>query len=284
MFERFSRSWSLIKASASVLSQDKELLLFPLMSAISTVLVAACFVLPLFGMGAFDGLSEHGAEGIQPLAYVFAFLFYLAQYFVIFFFNTALVGAAMIRLDGGDPTVRDGLRIASGKLGAIFGYALIAATVGLLLRALQERAGWIGRAVAGLIGMAWTVASFLVVPILVTRDVGPIEAVKESAKLLKRTWGENVIGQGGIGLVFMLINVLVVVAGIALIVGAAATKSAIVIGFAVAALVIALVLSALIQAALSGIYAAALYRFASGEGETQGFDGALLQNAFAAKG
>jgi hypothetical protein len=153
----------------------------------------------------------------------------------------------------------------------------------MLLRALQERAGWIGRWVAGLIGMAWTVASFLVVPILVTRNVGPIEAVKESALLLKRTWGENVIGQGGIGLVFGLINVLIVGLGIGLIVAAAMTKTAILIGLAVAAMVIALMLCALIQAALSGIYSAALYRFASGEGETQGFDSNLLSQAFAPK-
>jgi len=281
MFERFSRSWTLIKASATVLKQDKELLLFPALSAIATLLVVACFALPLFGFKALDGLA--GEDGLSPLAYVLAFLFYLAQYFVIFFFNSALVGAAMIRLDGGDPTVRDGLRIASGKIGPIFGYALIAATVGMLLRALQERAGWIGRWVAGLIGMAWTVASFLVVPVLVSREIGPIDAVKESAHLLKKTWGENVIGQGGIGLSFMLINALIVAIGVALIFAAAATQSAVVIGIAVALMVIGLLISALIQAALSGIYSAALYRYASGDGRTEGFDGALLQHAFAPK-
>lgn len=283
MFERFARSWSLIKASASVLKQDKELLLFPLLSAIATLLVTAAFVLPALGLGALDGLDRMEEDGLPPLAYVLAFLFYLVQYFVIFFFNTALVGAAMIRLQGGDPTVSDGLRIASSKLGVIFGYALIAATVGMILRAIQERAGFIGRWIAGLLGAAWTVASFLVVPVLVSRDVGPIEAVKQSALMLKRTWGENVIGQGGIGLVFGLINVGVVLLGVALIIGAAATKSLVLIALAVAALVIALVLGALIQSALSGIYSAALYRYASGEGESQGFEGELLGQAFAAK-
>ena len=280
MFERFSRSWGLIKASAGVLAKDKELLVFPLLSAICTLIVAAAFLLPAFGLGALDGLRE---GGMSVTAYVFAFLFYLVQYFVIFFFNSALVGAAMIRLDGGDPTVRDGLRIAGGKIGAIFGYALIAATVGMLLRAIQERAGWLGRWIAGLLGAAWTVASFLVVPVLVSRDVGPIEAVKESALLLKRTWGENVIGQGGIGLVFGLINFLAVIAGVALIVAAAMSQNAVLIGLAVATLVIALVIGALVQAALSGIYSAALYRFASGEGESAGFEGALLTQAFAPK-
>ena len=113
MFERFSRSWGLIKASAGVLSKDKELLVFPLLSGVCTLIVAAAFLLPAFGLGALDGLRE---GGMPVTAYVFAFLFYLVQYFVIFFFNSALVGAAMIRLDGGDPTLSDGLRIASGKL------------------------------------------------------------------------------------------------------------------------------------------------------------------------
>lgn len=283
MFERFARSWSLIKASASVLRQDKELLLFPLLSSIATLLVAAAFILPALGLGALDGLQRMDEQGLPPLAYALAFLFYLSQYFVIFFFNTALVGAAMIRLQGGDPTVGDGLRIAGGKIGAIFGYALVAATVGMILRAIQERAGWLGRWIAGLLGAAWTVASFLVVPVLVSRDVGPIEAVKESALLLKRTWGENVIGQGGIGLVFGLINFLVVIAGAALIVAAAMSQNAVLIGLAVATLVIALVIGALVQAALSGIYSAALYRYASGEGESAGFDSALLTQAFAPK-
>lgn len=283
MFERFSRSWSLIKASASVLKQDKELLLFPLLSSIATLLVAAAFILPALGLGALDGLDRMDEEGLPPLAYLLAFLFYLAQYFVIFFFNTALVGAAMIRLQGGDPTVSDGLRIASSKIGVIFGYALIAATVGMILRAIQERAGWIGRWIAGLLGAAWTVASFLVVPVLVSRDIGPIEAVKQSALMLKRTWGENVIGQGGIGLVFGLINFAILMLGIGLIVAAAMSQNAVLIGLAVAVLVIALVLGALIQAALSGIYSAALYRYASGEGDSQGFESAMLSEAFAPK-
>ncbi|MEZ5544583.1 MAG: DUF6159 family protein [Lysobacteraceae bacterium] len=283
MFERFSRSWGLIKASAGVLSKDKELLVFPLLSSIVTLIVAAAFILPMFGLGALDGLREDGSGRISPLLYAVAFLFYLVQYTVIFFFNSALVGAAMIRLDGGDPTLRDGLRIASGKIVPIIGYAAIAATVGMILRAIQERAGFVGRIVSGFLGVAWTVASFLVVPVLVSRDIGPIDAVKESALLLKKTWGENLIGQGGVGLVFGFIFVALTLAGVAAIVGAAFTGSAIVIGIAVAAVVIALLVAALIQAALSGIYSAALYRYASGEGAVDGFDTHALEHAFATK-
>ena len=280
MFERFSRSWGLIKASAGVLAKDKELLVFPLLSAICTLIVAAAFLLPAFGFGALDGLRE---GGMSVTAYVFAFLFYLVQYFVIFFFNSALVGAAMIRLDGGDPTVRDGLRIAGGKVVPILGYATIAATVGMVLRAIQERAGFLGRIIAGLIGVAWTLASFLVVPVLVSRDIGPLDAVKESALLLKKTWGENLIGQGGVGLVFGFIFFALVIVGGAGIVAAATTGNGVLIGLMVALLIVALLVAALVQAALSGIYSAALYRYAVGAGDSEGFNAQLLGQAFRTK-
>lgn len=280
MFERFSRSWGLIKASAGVLAKDKELLVFPLLSAVCTLLVLAAFVLPALGMGALDGLRE---DGMSPTAYVLAFLFYLVQYFVIFFFNSALVGAAMIRLEGGDPTVRDGLRIASSKALPILGYAAIAATVGMVLRAVQERAGFLGRIVAGFLGVAWTLASFLVVPVLVARNVGPIDAVKESALLLKKTWGENLIGQGGVGLVFGLLFFGLALVGGAAIVAAATTGSGALIGLVMAIVIVALLVASLVQAALSGIYSAALYRYAVGAGDSDGFDAQLLGQAFRQK-
>lgn len=280
MFERFSRSWGLIKASAGVLAKDKELLVFPLLSAACTLVVVAAFVLPALGLGALDGLRDGG--GVSLLAYVLAFLFYLVQYFVIFFFNSALVGAAMIRLDGGDPTVGDGLRIARSKALPILGYAAIAATVGMVLRAIQERAGFVGRLVSGALGVAWTLASFLVVPVLVTRDIGPVDAVKESALLLKKTWGENLIGQGGVGIVFGLLQFLVIALMVVALIAVAATKSVALIVTVVAIGVFAMMALALIQAALSGIYSAALYRHAMGE-ETLGMDRALLDAAFAVK-
>lgn len=280
MFDRLSRSWELVKASWSVLQQDKELLFFPLISSLAMLVVVACFALPILGTGALDGLSRGHGPAATMTHYAVAFLFYVVQYFVIFYFNAALVGAALIRLDGGDPTVSDGLAIANSKLANILGYAIIAATVGLLLRAIQERVGFVGKIIVGLLGTGWTVATYLVVPVLVTRDVGPVEAVKESATLLKRTWGENVIGQAGLGVAFGLIQFAVVVAGIAIIVAAAFTSSLPLIIAAVVILISVVLLIALVHGALSGIYAAALYRFATTQEGTDGFNSAALQLAF----
>ena len=280
MFERISRSWQLVKASANVLRQDKELVVFPLVSVAALILVVASFAVPVLG---FDLLASASARHLSAPAYVLGFLFYFTQYFVIAYFNTALVGAAMMRLDGGDPTLGDGLRIANRRIVAIAGYALIAATVGMLLRALQQRLGFIGRMVVGLLGAAWSVATFMVVPVLAATDVGPVDAVKESARLLRKTWGENVVGQAGMGFVFGFIFFAVIGMGTVLVVGAIAAQSVALIVAALVVMMLALGITALVHSALAGIYSAALYRYATkGEG-MPGFDGDALRLAFAPK-
>lgn len=279
MAGRISNSWSLVKASAHVLRMDKELLIFPVLSGVSMLLVVATFAAPFLVGG---GLGLLGSEGDPSyLGYVLGFLFYLVQYTVVFFFNTALVGAALIRLEGGDPTVTDGLSIAVSKMGAILGYAAIAATVGMVLKALSERFGVLGRIVIGLVGIAWTFATYLTVPVLVTKDIGPIDAVKESAALFRKTWGEQVVGNFGMGWAFFLMGVswtLFMALAIALMaqISAAGVVAAIALGL------LGYLTLALVSSALSGVYTAALYRYAT-TGEAGFFESGMLGRAFRPK-
>lgn len=279
MFDRIKRSFDLVRASAQVLKQDKHLLLFPVISAVAMLLVLAAFALPLFGLASFDGVGKGGA-------YSLAFLFYVVQYFVIFYFNTALVGAVMIRLDGGAPTLGDGLRIANGRFGTILGYAVIAATVGVVLRALQERLGFVGRLVVGLIGAGWAVATFLVVPVIVTREHGTLDAISESTSLVKRTWGENLVGQTGLSAAFGLVYFLLIAAavGVALLLAPVASSIApvLMVAFAVVVLLASLA-CILFHATLSGIYSAVVYRYAVDGNGTPGFDAGLLASSFRQK-
>ena len=284
MAGKFARSWALMKASAAVLRSDKSLLVFPLLSGLCTLLVAASFLIPVGVMvigGEHAGADFH--ERMSVGSYLLMFAFYLVQYFVIIFFQTALTGVALMHLRGEPTSVGAGFALARAKLPQILGYALIAATVGLLLRMIQERLGLIGRLVVGFIGLAWTVATFLVVPILASQDVGPVDAVKRSVELLKRSWGENLIGNGGIGVVFGLAFFLAVLLMMALMVGAVATHSIVAVVVAGAILVVVLTLLGLIQSALQGIYSAALYRYAEAGEASVGFDQALLLQAFAPK-
>ena len=276
MLARLQRSWELTKASARVVRTDTELLIFPLLSGLAILLVIGSFVVGALATGQVD------PEAAQPesQAYAWLFLFYVIAYFIGFFFNTALVSAALIRMQGGNPTLADGLNAATARIPQIFGYAVMAATVGVALRALEERVGWVGRLVIGLMGASWTVATFLVVPVLVTRDVGPITAVRESAALLRKTWGENLIGNAGIGTVFGLANVAVILLTIGAVLLAARLDYAIGIASAVGLGVLAIVALATLQATLQGVYSAALYRHATGTEPTEEFPDALVAGAF----
>jgi hypothetical protein len=280
MFDRLARSWQLVKASAAVLRADKELLVFPLLSALASLLVLATFAIPVF----LTGLLEHVGSGDgagRILGGAVAFAFYVSQYFVIFFCNSALVGAAMIRLRGGDPTAGDGFRIAFSKIVPILGYAAVAATVGMVLRAVSRRGGPLARLVASLFGLAWNLATYLVVPVLVVEDVGPIEAVKRSAAYLKKTWGEQIAGSVGLGLVFGLAFFFVIVAGVGGLILAGIARSGVLAVVVGVLFLLALVLLALTSAALEGIYAAAVYRYAA-EGKAEGFfPETLVRDAFA---
>lgn len=278
MFDRFTRSLDLVKASATILRQDPHLLLFPLISGLVAIVVALSFIVPVLGVAGFGGVVDS-----EAIVYSSIFLFYVAQYFVMFYFNVALVGAVMIRMDGGTPTIGDGLAVANKRLGAIFGYAVIAATVGVILRAIQERVGFLGRIIVGLLGIGWTVATFMVVPVLVTSDKGAIDSVKESAGMLKRTWGENVVGQVGMGFFFGLLFMAIALGGVSLAVGAAALGSPVLMGMMVALTVLLVLACVLVQTALSGIYSAALYRYAVRGDASTGFDNSALQNAFLQK-
>jgi hypothetical protein len=282
MAGRFSRSLELAKASWSVVRADKELLLLPVLSVAALILIVGSFVVPFAALGGFK--ASAGAGGTETGAMLVAFVFYVVSYFITLFFSTALVGAAMIRMDGGNPTLSDGLRIAWQRKGRIFGYACIAATVGLLLRMIEERVGWIGRIVVKLIGVGWTLATFLVVPIIVTRDVGPVGAVKESADLLQRTWGENLIGNVGLGLAFALAYIGLAIVAVLGVLLAGQTGNAIVISTVILLGLLAFFTLAALHATMQGVYSAALYRFATDHATPlPGFGPGLLENAFAAK-
>jgi hypothetical protein len=278
---RLERSWELVKASWAVLSADKELIVFPIVSSVAVLIVMITFAVPMFLAGLFEGgLTRSGS--IPMLGVLLGFTFYAVQYTIIFYCNSALVGAAMIRLNGGDPSIADGFRIANKHFTSIVGYALLAATVGIILRSVAQR-GFVGRIVASIFGLAWNIATFLAVPVLVVEGVGPIEAVKRSTGLLKKTWGEQLIGNLGIGAVFTLAFIAVVVVfggALALVIP---TESAPLIVGVVATFVLAGILMSLVGSALSAIYTAAVYRYAT-EGNPGGlFAPELVRSAFRAR-
>jgi hypothetical protein len=277
---RIKRSWKLMKASIEVLKLDKELLLFPLISSIAMIIIMLTFLIPTLIGGILDNILD---AGMPVFGYFVLFLFYLVQYTVVYFNSTALVGAAIIRLRGGDPTVRDGYKIAGQRILPILGWALISATVGLILKMLSnksdERRRGIGGLIASILGATWNVLTFLVVPVLAVEGLGPIEAIKRSWELLKRSWGEQISGTLSIGLIFTLIGIaggmLLLDIGVALAFWLESATPVIIFG---ALLFLFIVVISLLSSTLSGIFSAAVYAYAA-DGQVGLFDESLIREA-----
>jgi hypothetical protein len=276
MFERISNGWELAKQSWRVLMLDKEMLVFPLLSGIACALVLASFIIPLAGSEYVGAIQEEQTAPEDPLAYVILFAFYFCNYFVIVFFNAALVACAIIRFNGGDPTVSDGLRAAAARLPQIMAWALVSATVGVILKVIESRSRRAGRVAAGLLGAAWGIATYFVVPVLVVERVGPFQAIKRSLSVLGKTWGEAIVANFGIGLiVFLLVLGSFVPAVIGLVLGSTVT---IVAGLIVS--VVLIILVALVSSALNTIILGALYQYAASDTPPQHFDADALSGAF----
>jgi hypothetical protein len=264
-----------MSACWQVLKQDKGLLLFPFVSGICCLLLLASFAVPLYVSNHWQPPGRDAAAAQQAAYYGVLFLFYVCNYFVVVFFNAAIVACATMRMTGGNPTVVDGFRAAAARLPVIAGWAVVSATVGLVLRLIEDRSEKVGRFVAGLLGAGWTVVSFLVVPILVVENKGPFAALKGSTALLRKTWGEQVVGTFSFGLVFFLLAIPAIV----LIVLGALSGNVAGMALCIGLAVVYLVGLALVQSALQAIFQAAVFLYARNGQVPEGFEADLLGNA-----
>ena len=274
---RISNTIALAKVSWRVLRKDRELLLIPVLSFLASIAVLALIWLPTLSTidtSAVAGESEDPGAVLLLVGIITA----MALSIISVFFNGALVAGAHERLSGGDPTVRSAVGRAFSRLPGLLPWAILTGTVGLILQAARERAGWLGRFVVNMVGMAWQTATFLVVPAIVIDDHGAVSGLKASAALLKRTWGENIaarVGFGLLGFVAIIPAVLVVVATGAL------GGAALVLGILVAVPYLALVV--VVLTALNAVFQTALYLYATTGSVPAGFDDSNLQASFSTR-
>jgi uncharacterized protein DUF6159 len=290
MLERIGRGWEIAKASWAVVKLHPKLLLLPIFSGLAFVALMGAIGLSVFAGSKNDAIRQliENAQPDQPVVWVLLFAFYFACTFIIVFFNAALVFCALQSFAGKEPSLGGGIATAAGRLPQILAWTFVAATVGLILNALQsflkDRLGFIGALLGGIAETAWAVVTYFVVPIVVVDGVGPIEAVRRSSAVLKRTWGEAIGGEGGIGLisvVFILPAVLLI--GILGSVGANAWASPAVAIALIVAVGVYLLTLVVVFTALGTIFRAGTYIYATTGKAPSNMDPALLQGAFRKK-
>jgi Family of unknown function (DUF6159) len=253
---RFGRTWELTKGSWAILQKDKELAWIPLISAVLCLAVAAACFLPFLVV---TDDSANG-EGFQPgaMGYVMMVVATVVITFINTYFTGALVCGALERIRGGDPTLGSAFRGAQSHFHRLAPWALFAATVSLVLQVIRN-IRFVGPIISRLLGLAWELITFLTVPILIVEDLGPIDALKRSAELFKRTWGENVIVQFGFGLVGIVAMIPGILVGGAL----AASGTGVLVVLGVGLIVASVVVVSVVMSALSGIFKTALYLYAA---------------------
>ncbi len=279
MWNRIDYTFSVMGHSWGLLQRQRSLLLFPLLSAISCALVILTFMVPLGFAGKLDYLlSEHERvkAGVSPVvAYGVTFLFYVVNYFVIVFFNAALVGCAARHMAGDETSFTDGLKIAAARTPQIFGWAVLAASVGMIFHIIENAHEKAGQVITAILGTAWTLMTYLVVPALVVEGYGPLDAVSASTRMLKKTWGDQLVSGVAFGLIsFGLMTPAILILFIAMFGGHPST-------LLVVGCVSWIVLVACVQSALETIFQASLYIYSRDGQAPAGFPEGVLSRACA---
>ena len=276
---RFKRGWTLSKQSWAVVKSDKSLLAFPIISVFAAIITMIIF----FGGGAAMAVALGSAWGALPLVVIGAYLLTVVGVFA----SVALASCATEALDGQQTTVGQGISAARGRMRLIFAWAAVALFVGLLISIIQglleEVAGAVAGAIMGAVAdVAWAVATFFVIPVIALEGLGPREALKTSAHVVKKRWGEGVVGSSAIGLITFFVAIVpacvVMFLGVVLL-GSSVVGGGLLITIGVLVFVIAL----LFQTTIMAVFRVALYRYATEDQVFAGFDRDALESAFVPK-
>lgn len=210
--DRFVAGFRLARDCWRILRDAPSLLLLPLLSGFSCLLVILSFINPdrfdresfLAGILRLTQLTDGKIENDSWKAWGTLFLFYLSMNFVIFFFNAALVHCCLFRIRGIPVNLFQGLVAATRRLPHLLAWSFVSASVGLIIR-IAERGSreneQYGRyLLLQVFGVAWSVATYFIVPVLVMERLGPVKALQRSVRVLTRTWGDQIGGHVGIGL------------------------------------------------------------------------------------
>jgi hypothetical protein len=199
------------------------------------------------------------------------FAWYYINFFVGIFFNSALMGCANLQLSGGTPSISAGLGIAFSRIGRIAAWALVAATVGLFLHSARDRRNWLLNLLISGLSVAWTLLTYLIVPVLLFEDRSLFDAIHRSEQLFRKNWGEQVAGNFGFGLVSLLLSLPAF--------GMAALCWRWEPGFAIILAVLYLLILATVVSAVKGIFTVALYKYAIAGAAPAGFSTGVIDGA-----
>ena len=273
MFSRISRGWQITKNSLTVLNANRQLIVFPVLSGLVLLALLGTF---FSGIISSVGFSEYVASrSSDGMVYLLIFLYYFVAHFVMVFFNMALMHCARLYFRGEEVSVAAGLSFSGSRAGLILAWAAFSATIGTLLKIIQDKMGFLGKLVTWLLGIAWNIGTFLVVPVIAYEKLGPLDAARRSAELIKEKWGEGLMYNFSLRMLGLLgiMAITIISAGVAELV-----NTVLGIGLFVAGLVFISIAASTVRS----IAISAVYHNMDSDMDTH-FNKELLSDLFAAK-
>lgn len=274
---KFKASLMLFRESLGVLKQDKELMWFPLLSFITNIIVLGTFV-AVFFFGIMGGdihvFSSENTEQLGVLEYGFAFIYYILMSFISNYFITGIYTIVNARFNGQNLSFSDGIANANKHAEKIFIWALISSTVGMILQIISNKSKIIGKIIATIFGAAWSILTYFSLPSLVIGERSIKDSFKESASVIRKTWGETIIVNIGMGLFFGLIHFIVVILMISIAIVITSWEILSILGII---FVIYYITASIFLSTLSAIVKLALYQYAITGSVPQGFTPELIK-------
>jgi hypothetical protein len=276
---KFKASVTIVRESWALLKQDKEIMWFPVLSAIVSIIafvIMAGVVYFILLQGNMGNLEQVSKEGTDAFSYAVLFVYYLVMFFILNFFQAGIYIIAHGRFNGQDLSFRDGMNGAIANAGKIFAWSFISATVGVILRIIADRSRLIGKIVVFFLGAAWGILTYFSLISLVIGKTTVQNSFKDSASVIRKTWGETIIINLSVGFFFSLLVFL----GLALGIGIVVLIQNLFVGLAVLVLfIIYAIFLTIISSALDSIFKLALYEYATTGKVPAGFSPELIQNA-----
>jgi len=276
---KFKASKMIVRESWNILKQDKELAWFPVFSAIASLFALIVLVLVFFFAflaGDMQALSNLGERGTDIVTYGVIFVYCLVMLFITNYFMSGLYIVVDGRFRGQNLSLGDGIRGANQNIGKIFIWSLISATVGLVLRIISDKSKWLGKLVAFFLGAAWAILTYFSLPSLVIGQRSVLDSFKESAALIRKTWGETIIINFGVGLFFTFIFLGIFAVCAVLLIIAPVFEMFILV---CTLFVFSMIGISIISSTLSSIFKLALYEFALTGNVPAGFTPDLVKGA-----
>ena len=207
MFENIFKGFLFIKESFSLIIKDADVI----KPSFYSIFVGMFFTIFSVIIMLFIESNLH----LGNLFYILAFLVFLGNYLISYFFSGMTAFLVYDYFKDGDATMSEAWAATKKNILTIFYLAIISSIVKIITGVLRGRArrdrsigGGFSEMILGFIERAWTVAAYFMIPAIVIEDRDLKGAVERATQIIKKNLLPIGVGEIAVGLVTGILSVI----------------------------------------------------------------------------